>query len=645
MIQKFLTKCPFALIILVSSNLLGQEVSNFSKYKELYPETPFVRLTNETKVTIKLEKGTIVCTQEHLKEDLFLKSNATNYGSKESIGFSYFFEILDIEAVSYALEDNKYKKYEVTEFKEKNNLDDSFYDDSKTLNFVYPRVGKGTHTVLNYTEKIKNPRFISTFYLADLFPIIKSKLTVVVDKDINLRFETFHLDSLHVKQQKRDIGKNIIYTWEINKTPEFKYETQIGSYRYILPHIVPIISSYNSKDGEVYLARNEGDLYQWYHGLTKDVNQDLPKDELQKLVTQLTEGKNNDFEKVKAIYYWVQQNIKYIAFEYALGGFVPREANDVFVKKYGDCKDNSSILDVMLKLAGIEGNLTWIGTRSIPYTYHEMPTPLIDNHMILTYTDGDNTYYLDATGRYVSINYPTSFIQGKEALVGNRDGTFEVKKVPVIPANQNTLVDHTNLFLENTILKGDTSVEISGYPKINMFRSLENISETDELLEYYNKRFTKGSNKFLIGEFTETNKFDYDHNFKLNFDFQLADYIKDIGNEVYVNLNLNKPVSQFRTDDDRKYRKEFDNQKSYKYVNVFEIPEGYQIDYMPESFNIDNQFVSASINYEIEDGRIKYEHHLESWFISLSKEEQLKVNALVKKIEKQYKEIIVLKKI
>jgi hypothetical protein len=274
-----------------------------------------------------------------------------------------------------------------------------------------------------------------------------------------------------------------------------------------------------------------------------------------------------------------------------------------------------------------------------------MPTPLIDNHMILTYTDGDNTYYLDATGRYVSINYPTSFIQGKEALVGNRDGTFEVKKVPVIPANQNTLVDHTNLFLENTILKGDTSVEISGYPKINMFRSLENISETDELLEYYNKRFTKGSNKFLIGEFTETNKFDYDHNFKLNFDFQLADYIKDIGNEVYVNLNLNKPVSQFRTDDDRKYRKEFDNQKSYKYVNVFEIPEGYQIDYMPESFNIDNQFVSASINYEIEDGRIKYEHHLESWFISLSKEEQLKVNALVKKIEKQYKEIIVLKKI
>ena len=71
-----------------------------------------------------------------------------------------------------------------------------------------------------------------------------------------------------------------------------------------------------------------------------------------------------------------------------------QEANDVF-KKYGDCKDNSSILSEMLSIAGLRA-ASW-RDRSIPYTYEEVPTPA-DNHMILSYENKGKTYYLDATG-------------------------------------------------------------------------------------------------------------------------------------------------------------------------------------------------------------------------------------------------------
>jgi len=63
------------------------------------------------------------------------------------------------------------------------------------------------------------------------------------------------------------------------------------------------------------------------------INQDEVDSELRNIVDELTKDKSSNVEKVRAIYYWVQENIKYIDFEYALGGFIPREANNVFKKK------------------------------------------------------------------------------------------------------------------------------------------------------------------------------------------------------------------------------------------------------------------------------------------------------------------------
>ena len=62
-------------------------------------------------------------------------------------------------------------------------------------------------------------------------------------------------------------------------------------------------------------------LYSWYNYLyKKSVNK---PDELKAKVTELTKGKTTDIEKVKSIFYWVQDNIRYIAFEDGLAGFIP----------------------------------------------------------------------------------------------------------------------------------------------------------------------------------------------------------------------------------------------------------------------------------------------------------------------------------
>jgi hypothetical protein len=622
----------------------AQYAPEYHVYKDKYPNAHSIRLNQETNIQIKLENGKIDVLQEDIEEDLYLDENA-KYGSKKSLNFSSFFELEEIEASSFIYENKKYRETKVETFKEKDEINQSFYDDTKSLNFIYPNLRKGSKSKLKYSQKIKNPRFLSPFYFGDFQPVKNNKITIVADKDISLKFQEFNTEDLNISFTKQEKKGKITYTWQVVDTDEYEYEKNSPTLKKIIPHIVPIINSYVIDGETVNLLSDTGDLYNWYYSLVKDVNQEESDKQLVTLVELLTKDKKTDLEKVRAIYYWTQKNIKYIAFEYALGGFIPREANSVFKKKYGDCKDNSSILYKMLELAGLKGNLTWIGTRSIPYNYDEVPTPIVDNHMILSYMEGDQTYFLDATGRFTPLEYPSSFIQGKEALISIDDTNYVIKKVPVVPAAENAFVEVTNIAIEGEKIVGKSKVEISGYQKTDYLYALENELTDTKIKELYNVNLRKGNNKFLIKELEETNKYDYDKNLIISYSFNVDNIAKHLANEIYVNLNLNRNISHYKTKEDRKNEVEYDYKAYYSYTTTVAIPEGYEVDYIPENIEVANEYISAKIKYSQTAHQITYTHHFTLNFLNLNLNEQKEVNGLIKKIEKAFKEIIVFKKV
>ena len=632
----------FCLIFLlfISWSLISQDLE---KYKKQYPNDDIVRLQQETIINIKLNNGEFTIHKEVFEEDLYL-NNSANYNSKRSISYSTFFNLDKIEASSFSKQDGKYVENKVVDFNEKNNLNDSFYDDSKEVGFIYPKLAKGSKTNIKLTYNIKNPRFLSAFYFGDFYPIINNKVTIIADKNIEFTFKPFQLNNgakITFKKKKR--GENYVYTWSTKKTEKFEIESNAPNYKTILPHIIPIITSYQQDGKTKKLLDGVEGLYSWYYSLVENINKEETDPALITLVKELTGGKESDIEKVKAIYYWTQQNIKYIAFEYALGGFIPREANEVFQKKYGDCKDNSSILFKMLEIAGLQGNLTWIGTRKIPYTYEEVPTPAVDNHMILSYENKNNTYYLDATGRYIQIEYPSSFIQGKEALISNGNN-FKVKKIPVVPAHLNKVVDTTYIQISNRDIIGTSNSTFSGYIKNNLFYNLENTRKEADIKELYNKRFLKGSNKFLIKSYKEENKFSYDKDFSVSYNFSIQNYVQNIGSEIFINPHFNKIVSSVKTKEDRKYDIEFEYKRQFSHTNIIEIPDGYEVSYIPTSVSFTNDLISVNLSYSTDKNKIVCKQNVVFNFIKLNKEQQQKVNTFVEKTEKASKEIIILKK-
>ncbi|MEX0996930.1 MAG: DUF3857 domain-containing protein [Flavobacteriaceae bacterium] len=632
------------LALLIVTGVQAQLKDEFSLYKENYPNAGKVRLNQEKHVSLSINRGTIDIIQEILEEDLYLDESAINR-AKKSVNFSAFFEMQSIEASSFIPDRDKFREIKVSTFTEKDEMEYSFHDDMRSLNFIFPDLKKGAKSKMKYSEKVLNPRFLSPFYFGDYFPVINNTFTITAHKDINLIFKEFHTEGYNISFRESEKGNNKIYSWQLKDLPDFKPENDAPNYKTFIPHIIPIITSYKANGNTVNVLQDVSDLYSWYHSLTKDLNKEAPDPQLVSLVNELTAGKENEFEKVRAIYYWTQKNIKYIAFEYALGGFIPREANAVFEKKYGDCKDNSSILKQMLEIAGIDGQLTWIGTRKIPYTYEEIPTPLVDNHMILAYVYQDKTYYLDATGRYLPLELPAPFIQGKEALIAMPGGNYRIETVPVVPASENAFIDVTHLKIEGNTLTGSSKTEITGYAKLDYFNALEQLNTPDRIKQFYNTHFRKGSNKFLIETFEEQNKFEYDKNLQVDYTFQIADYIKNLGDEIFINLNLNKDITIFKTRDDRKQALEMEYKNKYETTTTLEIPDGYKVSFLPKDFELKNEHIAASIRYQVENNKVLYTHNIEQNFLVLQPEHQKEVNALIKEIERAYREIIILEKI
>lgn len=630
-------------ILLFSSYSLAQLPKEVQAFKNDYPNEKYIRLVDEQFITVKLKNGEFEIDYKITEEDLYLTNDA-HLASKDIRSFSHFYELNEIEASSFNLVDGKYKETKVNDFKSKDRLDNSFRDDSKSLTFFYKNLGEGSRSKVLYSINIKDPRFLPSIFFSEALPIINKKAVLKIDENIDVKIIEQNLENSNINFTKENKRGYNYYRWDNSNAVAFDYASQAPSVRRFIPHVIPVITSY-SDDGEtVELLNGVSGLYSWYSSLVADVNGGPASPELKKLVEEITKDATNDLDKVKSIYYWTQENIKYIDFEYALGGFIPREANDVFNKKYGDCKDNSSIMKEMLECVGLKGYLSWLGTRDIPYDYDTVSSPSVDNHMILTYTDQDGkNYFLDATGRFHPLGMPTSFIQGKQILIENDRNEFKLDRVPVVDASKNYKKSTLKVYLDKGELRGNGITSYGGYSKIDMFNVLERI-DNKRTKDFLEQELRSGSNKFLIESWKDSNRYSYDKPFEINYDFHINDYVKTVSGEIYINLNLHKEALIYRIDKDRELPIEYDYQNVYETETVMIIPDGYKVDYIPENYELNSDLLDVTISYLLEGNSVTYNHSITTKFIELSKVQQDEINAMIDEVSINYKEVIALKK-
>ncbi|MGB3005158.1 MAG: transglutaminase-like domain-containing protein [Chitinophagaceae bacterium] len=517
---------------------------------------------------------------------------------------------------------------------------DLFSDDSRVKYFNINFSGYADVTRVETEKRYFDSKYLTSVYFHSWYPSKEKIIRIKVPDWLQVDIREFNFEGYKVVKQKTMEKNYTVYSYKLLNAEAMKNEPrEIGS-AYFWPHLVLVVKSFNV-DGKTEKGFGDvGDLYNWYSYLyKKSINK---PDEFKAKVTELIKGKTTDTEKVKAIFYWVQDNIRYIAFEDGLAGFIPATAQDVYKAKYGDCKGMANLMTEMLKSAGLEAYMTWIGTRHIPYDY-TLPSLAVDNHCISTVILGGKEYFLDGTEKYIPFGDYAWRIQGKEVLIGKGD-KYEVKKVPFQDIDKSKILTQTVFQLKENVLKGHVKATLTGEQRTGFHQYYHDLTNDDK--KKLIQRFLEFGNKNLVVSNVKTSDLsNREIPVVIEGDIDLSNYIITEDKEVYAGID-------FFAENLRSYIPGKDRQQDYELSSAFVaqdeteliLPAGYKVISLPAAINEKATDYEVNASYTAKDNKILFKKVLAIKSDRIRKKDFENWKSFIKKLKDFNSNLILIKK-
>ena len=219
-------------------------------------------------------------------------------------------------------------------------------------------------------------------------------------------------------------GDEMVYHWEFKDVPRMFDEPNMPPYDEVLQRLF------------VSTVPHWEDISKWYWNLSKP-HLDTFTPEMQQTDQVLIASATTDDEKLKAIFYYVSKEIRYMGVtpEKDRPGFEPHDVCMTFQKQYGVCRDKAGLLVEMLRLAGFKAYpvLINIGAKRDP----DVPQPDFDHAIVaVELTKGDYTL-MDPTDEHTRDLLP-SYDRNRSYLVCRPEGET-IRVSPIEPPEKHML--------------------------------------------------------------------------------------------------------------------------------------------------------------------------------------------------------------
>lgn len=629
-------------LLLFSLTLFGQknieptleDISSAKKLRAIYDKDDIAILESKENISFDLNKTkTKVQVKNSIKEVLM------NINHRADINkYEFYDSESKIESFSLKYRNQKEASFPIKDEFYKDN--DLFYNDAKVMYMTVDFPVQGYTYNYSLEKKYEDVKYFTSLYFNDQYPVIKKTINITVPNWLNLELKEFNFETGSIVKTVTPNADNnaITYTYTMSDIPAFTKEENAPGKSYLYPHILLIAKSFKNKGTETTLFNSAADLYKWYKSLI-----DMMKDDpnvLKEKVKELTANAKTDEEKIKNIYYWVQDNIRYIAFEDGIAGFKPDESNNVFEKRYGDCKGMANLNKQMLKLAGFDARLTWIGTKHIAYDY-STPSVAVDNHMICTLFYKGKKYFIDGTEKYNSFGEYAERIQGKEVMIENGDD-YIIEKVPLSTSGANKETIAVKLRIDGEKLVGTCHKEFIGESRtefLDIYQSFEN-NDKKETLERY---LSKSDKNIEVSAIKTSDLKNRDQKLTLDYDVSVANKFSSFENEFYVDLEYMNEYKQFFLKD-RKTDYQFRYKTDYESNLTLDVPKGYKVTKLPENLSIQEKDFSVVITFQQVGNSVVYKKVFNFKNAVIKASDIDKWNAFNKKLNALYNQQITLVK-
>lgn len=513
-----------------------------------------------------------------------------------------------------------------------------FYDDSKFCTHQLKLKEVGEVWDVRSVKKLNDAKYLTTVFFHEKYPLAEKRMSFVIPADMEVEIREFNFAGYTIARSERTEGGSKVVEYVAKNLFEMKSENLDRGMQHNYPHVLVLTKSSVISGRKINLLTSIKDLYAWYSRLIRELK---PNPELFKpVVADIIRNKKTDEEKIKAIYYWVQDNIRYIAFEDGVAAFKPDEAQRVYEKKYGDCKGMANLTREMLRTAGLDARLTWIGTRRILYE-QDVPSIAIYNHMICTVILNGKKYFLDPTEKYMPFGENALRIQNRPVMI--EDGSeFIVDKVTPADKNRDADMREIVLALNGETLEGKYSITLKGEAKKN-FLYAYHYTRTDKRKEFMENFISNGNQKIEAADVKLPDLEERDGQLDIVSRTNFKSAVSSFNKEHYIDIDPFKTFKDWEIKDTRQSDIDFGEKVHKKLSVTLTLPKGYSVSHLPENTQISNPGFSFSIQYKVTGDKIVYTSDISIPDGVISKKSFESWNAAVSRLNKSYEDQIVLK--
>ena len=515
-----------------------------------------------------------------------------------------------------------------------------FYDDSKVCHLTLQFKDRDEVGRVTYEKNYKDPFGFSFINIVEPHFIRNKTIRIIVPQwmEIDIVENNFDRGISSSKSMDPNSG-NTIYIYQVENREAYRHEEFMPDYMLTFPSIqvVPRKAVVNKKSEEYFYSFDH--MYRWCKSKADMAEND--HEVVAHLAKEITKGSETDRDKINALLNWVQNNIRYIAFEYGVQGFKPDEAQAVIRKKYGDCKGMSNLLKCLLQAEGFDARLVWINTTDAGREW-KLPIPSAD-HMICALHHDNEFHFLDPTVKFMpfgEIAYP---IQGKMAMVEDGDH-YLMLRTPLLPPSHNSIQLVSRYVVEDGRLKGESELSFCGEPKYGITSAIRYTGSADRNI--YLKNFLKSNNPTdsIFGlqiQGIEVGS----GNLSISYEELRPSSLRSFSDELYVDLDVFKEFAGLVIDTlKRKNDYAFSFCQMIRNRIIIEIPEGYRMKDIPADMEIVTDDYRFSIRYTIEEQSILYQKEITIKNRTLSKSNFLQWNKDIGLLKNAYTRQITLEK-
>jgi tetratricopeptide (TPR) repeat protein len=157
------------------------------------------------------------------------------------------------------------------------------------------------------------------------------------------------------------------------------------------------------------------------------------------IVRETIDPKDSREEKIRKLTARLHKDVRYTGIEFGRLNIVPQPPEEVFKRKYGDCKDKAATLVAMLRAADVPAYLVLLNAGTGHDVTPSLPGGNLFTHAIVL-APGKPDIWIDATDQYSAPGHLPMGDQGRYALV-IREETKDLVRTPATTGIDNLLVE------------------------------------------------------------------------------------------------------------------------------------------------------------------------------------------------------------